>query len=232
MTPPRHPSAGAADRTVVPAEEADPDVLARVIAAAFLRLPPSQWLVYDPVSRREVFPGCFRIQLERALAYGAVNTTPGCTAAALWFPIGEGAAAPGNGDAARLEAVTGVWAGRFRAFEAALDQHHPARIAHVYLAILAVRPDRQRRGTGTALLRHGHQLIDRAESPAYLEAANPRTHDLYLTHAYVPLPGAPFRLPPRRGGHVAQCGASPAPLSQSLPGRSYRNDSRTLRERM
>jgi ribosomal protein S18 acetylase RimI-like enzyme len=76
-----------------------------------------------------------------------------------------------------------------------LDQHHPTGIPHHHLAILAVHPDRQRRGIGTALLDAHHATLEEEGTPAYLEASSPRARDLYLTHGYTLQPGAPFYLP-------------------------------------
>ena len=50
-------------------------------------------------------------------------------------------------------------------------------------------------GIGTALLRAHHATLDDAGMPAYLEAADLRTRQLYLRHGYVLQPNAPFHLP-------------------------------------
>ncbi len=196
MTPPASPAPGGTDRTVIRAGTADLDVLSQVIAGAFCDLEPSRWLIPDPAVRRQILPGYFRLHAEHALARGVVHTTPGCTAAALWIPAGGEAAESPDGYDARLAAATSPWTSRFRAFDAALEGHHPAGTAHWHLAILAVRPDRQGRGTGTALLRACHAVLDQVPGiPAYLEASSPRARDLYLAHGYALRPGAPFHLP-------------------------------------
>ncbi len=213
MTPPASPAPGGTDRTVIRAGTADLDVLSQVIAGAFCDLAPSRWLIPDPAVRRQILPGYFRLHAEHALARGVVHTTPGCTAAALWIPAGGEAAESPDGYDARLAAATSPWTSRFRAFDAALEGHHPAGTAHWHLAILAVRPDRQGRGTGTALLRAFHAALDHAGTPAYLEASGPRTRHLYLSHGYadhgppVHLPAGPDMYPmwrpakPRRKTH-------------------------------
>ncbi len=196
MTPPAGPAPGGQDRGVIRAGAADLDVLSHVIAGAFCDLAPSRWLIPGQAARRQVFPGYFRLYVERALARGVVHTTPGRTAAALWVPAGDQEAGPPDGYDARLAAVTGPWVSRFRIFDAALDRHHPAGTSHWHLAILAVRPDRQGRGTGAALLAVGHAVLDRVRgTPAYLEASSVRARDLYLARGYALLPGAPFHLP-------------------------------------
>jgi GNAT superfamily N-acetyltransferase len=180
---------------VVPADAADLDTLSQVIAGAFHDLAPSRWLVPDPAARREIFPGYFRIYVEHALASGVVHTTPDRTAAALWIPVGEdGPAQPLDYDA-RLAVATSPWTARFLAFDAALDRHHPTGIPHHHLAMLAVSPGRQGQGTGTALLRAYHAMLDHdARVPAYLEAADLRTRQIYLRNGYADQ-GPPIQLP-------------------------------------
>jgi ribosomal protein S18 acetylase RimI-like enzyme/anti-sigma regulatory factor (Ser/Thr protein kinase) len=204
VSPRRRPAAGEADLTVVRADADDLDILSLVIAEAFGDLPPSRWLIPLAAARREIFPGYFRLAVEHALASGVVHTTPGRTAAALWLPGGAGVSGPAEGYDERLAAATEPWTSRFEAFDAALGRRHPAG-PHQYLATLAVRPDRQRRGTGTALLRAGHQILDRDPgTAAYLEAASPRARLLYLTFGYadhgppVELPGGPPMYPMMR----------------------------------
>jgi len=208
MIAPRRLTPGDADRTVIHADEADLDVLSMVIAEAFGDLAPSRWLIPDQAARREIFPRYFRLRLEHALACGVIHTTPGRTAAALWLPAGAGMTWPSGGHDERLAAAASPWTGRFAAFDAVLDRHHPA-VSHHYLAILAVRPDRQGRGTGAALLRAYHAVLDRDPgTPAYLEASSPLSRDLYLTHGYsdhgppIHLPDGPPMYPMMRQPHV------------------------------
>jgi predicted N-acetyltransferase YhbS len=61
--------------------------------------------------------------------------------------------------------------------------YHPTD-PHHYLAFLAVRPDKQNLGIGSALLAKHHARIDAAGIPAYLEANDARNRDLYLRHGY------------------------------------------------
>jgi GNAT superfamily N-acetyltransferase len=177
----------------VPASPADLDVLGQLIADAFQDLPQSQWLIAAPGDRRQILPGYFRLLAELALARGVLHTTPDRSAAALWWPAGPGSPAQPADYPARLAAVTGRWAGRFAAFDAALDRHHPRGPAHHHLAILAVRPGAQGQGAGTALLRAYHDRLDRDQQPAYLEAAEWRTRQFYRRHGY--LPAGLFYLP-------------------------------------
>ena len=71
---------------------------------------------------------------------------------------------------------------------------HPRGPAHLYLALLAVRPDHQGRGLGSRLLAHRHAVLDRIGLPAYLEAADTRSRALYARHGYTDH-GEPLTLP-------------------------------------
>jgi GNAT superfamily N-acetyltransferase len=187
---------------VVTAGLADLDALSQVISDAFFDLPPSRWLIDDPVARKEIFPGYFRLIIEQAMASGVVQTTPDRTAAAVWLPGGrdEGGSESAGDDAAdgypaALAALTGPWVSRFQAFDATLESRHPAGARHQHLAMLGVTPSVQGQGHGTALLRAYHEALDRTSGePAYLEAVSLRTRQVYLRHGYADL-GPPIQLP-------------------------------------
>jgi len=192
---PGHAAPARPGARIVTATPQDIDVLSEVIAEAFLNLPPSRWLIEDPATRRHIFPSYFRLHVEHALTAGIVHTTPGRTAAALWLPTGTAPAGPPPGYDEQLAAVTGRHCGRFAAFDAALDRHHPAGTAHHHLALLAVHPRCQHQGTGSLLLAAHHATLDHDGIPAYLEAASVRTRRLYQCHGYHPSPAGPIRLP-------------------------------------
>lgn len=183
---------------IVRASAADLEILSQVIADAFHDLPPSRWLIPDQAARRQILPAYFGLLVEHALAQGIVDTTADRAAAALWIPAGDQPPAPPAGYDERLRAVTSPWTSRFLVFDAALNRHHPIGMPHHHLALLAVRPDRQGQGAGTALLDAYHAALDSAGLPAYLEAADPRTRGVYLRRGYADH-GAPIRLP---GGPV------------------------------
>ena len=228
MTPPVGPAAGDLDAAVVRADVADLDALSQVIAGAFHDLAPSRWLIDDPAARSEIFPGYFRIYAEHAMASGVVHTTPDRTAAALWIPVGEdGPSQPLDYDA-RLAVATSPWTGRFLAFDAALDRHHPTGISHHHLAMLAVSPERQGQGTGTALLRAYHALLDHdADAAAYLEASDLLTRRFYLRHGYtdhgrpIQLPDGPLMYPLWRPP-----AGQPIPLPRRIPKETHDDASR------
>ncbi|MDQ2874129.1 MAG: N-acetyltransferase [Actinomycetota bacterium] len=152
---------------MIPAGPGDLDALSQVIAVAFHDLPPAQWLVADPAARAAIFPGFFKILLDWAMAAGTVTTTPGRDAAALWIPAGNHAPAPPEDYPGRIAAVAGSWLPQFEAFDAAMEDDHPAGAAHEWLAIIGVHPARQGLGLGSALLRDRHEALDRSGVGAY-----------------------------------------------------------------
>ncbi len=167
-----------------------------LIAAAFHPLASSEWLVPDASDRRQMFPPYFRLSIEQALHRGSVEVTEDRMAVALWFrvpPIGLPAL---DRYEERLTSIAGPRVEQFRAFDLAMGERHPHGVQHDYLGILAVHPSRQRRGLGSALLVHHHQLLDheRPPAPAYLEANDLRGRALYLKHGYRDL-GEPIELP-------------------------------------
>jgi GNAT superfamily N-acetyltransferase len=149
--------------------------------------------VPDELQRLRMFPSYFAIFLEHALAHGAVDITAGRDAVAAWLPHTGAPPPPPDDYDRRLADVAGGWLNRFTVFDALLEEHHPDR-PHHYLALLAVRPDRQGQGLGTALLEEHHAHLDETGLPAYLEASSRASRALYLRHGYVPH-GHPLVLP-------------------------------------
>jgi len=179
------------DQGVEFAQPEDAPRLSAVIAAAFRDLAPSAWLVPDQAERARIFPDYFRLYVDHAMASGVVYTTAERDAVALWLPAGAGNEPPPADYDTRLAAVTGSWVDRFRAFDEQLEKHHPTGERHHHLAILAVHPERQGRGLGSALLAAHHNALDEAAKPlpAYLEAAGVDSRRLYARHGYQDMDG-------------------------------------------
>ena len=70
----------------------------------------------------------------------------------------------------------------FAVFEAMGDVH--PREPHWYLPMIGVRPDRQGRGLGSAMLWPVLARCDAEGIPAYLEATTQRNRDLYARHGF------------------------------------------------
>lgn len=205
---------------IILARPGDLDILSTVIAEAFHDLPPSPWLISDEAARRRIFPGYFRLFLEHALTAGTVHTTPARDAAALWIPVGNEQPGLPDGYLEQLATATEPWTQRFIVFDAVLESRHLTGQPHHHLALLAVRPGRQGRGTGTALLRFHHRVLDRSGKVAYLEASSQRNRELYLRHGYsdigpsIDLPGGPSLFPMVRQPHLATTPSHVCPAAQ------------------
>ena len=60
-----------------------------------------------------------------------------------------------------------------------MEARHPKEPPHGYLPMMGVAPERQGRGLGTALLEPGLGALDEDRTPAYLEASDTRSRELY-----------------------------------------------------
>jgi GNAT superfamily N-acetyltransferase len=149
--------------------------------------------VPDPAERARVLYAAFRIFVEHALAHGEVWTTLHRDGAAVWFPQTVAPPPEIPDYDTRLALATGPHVDRFRTLDECFERHHP-HLPHHYLAFLAVAPHRQNAWRGSSLLTHYHARLDRAGTPAYLEASSKRSRELYRRHGYTDH-GPEFRLP-------------------------------------
>jgi GNAT superfamily N-acetyltransferase len=191
-------------RDVAPVDSAEVTAL---LASTIGEQAVACWLSPDPVLRRESGPAYFEIFVEHAMQHGEIYATvePGSgdlVGVAVWFPFTRPIPPPRDYDV-RVKDTCGPAFDRIRELDATLEVHHPIN-PHHYLAFIAVRPDRQSLGIGSALLARHHARIDAAGIPAYLEANDIRNRDLYLRHGYtfetmIQLPdGGPPLWPMRR----------------------------------
>jgi len=171
-------------RNVAPLDTTE---ITELVAAAMWDGPVARWLHPDPVVRRAESPRYIEIFVEHAVRYGEVYATADSdtgrlSGVALWFPLTTLIPPPVEYEQ-RLKEVTGPAFDRACELDAAMDAHHPLA-PHHYLAYLAVHPESQSRGLGSALLDRHHARLDAAGLPAYLEANHPRNRDLYQRHGY------------------------------------------------
>lgn len=168
-------------------------LVAERVATAFLVLDASRWLVPDAGKREVVLAGQFEIVVDHAMRHGLVFGTTDLTGVAVWLPsIGANPAPPPPDYDSRLAAACGEWRDRFAHLDELFAANHP-QPDHHHLAFLAVQPDRQGQGVGSALLRHHHAWLDAKRMPGYLEASSELGVELYAKHGYQVR--EPFRLP-------------------------------------
>lgn len=193
MTAYQRPASPPDGLTIVAADYDDTRVLSCLIAEAFCDLAPSRWLIGDRAVRQAILPRYFQTHVLGALDEGRVDTNLNRTAAAVWLPR-LGPSERDEQHDKELAQITGQYFSRFLSFELELDQRHPAGICYDYLAFLAVRPDCQGRGIGSALLDAHHARLDQEGAMAYLEASDEGTRALYLRRGYTAC-GTPIQLP-------------------------------------
>ena len=90
---------------------------------------------------------------------------------------------------AGLESAAGIDAPRLFEVMELLDMHHPDG-SFYFLNLLAVRPEQQGQGLGSALLAHTLDRCDREGVPAYLDATSKNNRRLYERHGFEA--GAPY----------------------------------------
>lgn len=172
---------------VMPATDDDVDAAAHTIALAFTDDP-----VWGPALRgldAEDLRRYWRTYVEGARRHDTVFVTDGAGTVSVWIPPGEtemsqeqegrlrelAVAALGS----RSEALFELW-GRF-------DASHTQTEPHVYLSLLATRPDLAGHGYGMAHLGADLERWDGAGLPSYLESTNPRNDQRYGRQGYRPV---------------------------------------------
>ncbi|MEU7925148.1 GNAT family N-acetyltransferase [Micromonospora sp. NPDC049107] len=161
----------------------DKDPVAALIADAMHPSSLGEWLVPDPAARRRILAGVAAIWVEHAMFHGDIQITDDLSATAVAFHRYRPIAPPANFQS-RLDTVDSTHAQRFAVLDQLLTNQRPFD-PHHHLAILAVRPDAQRRGLGAAILTHHEARLDRINLPAWTETL-PDTQDMYLRHKYLP----------------------------------------------
>ncbi len=176
MTPPRN------------AALADVGDLARLFAAAFATDPVFGWITRQDDRRLAALEQFWAwVLVERSLAFGEVWKGDGV--ATIWLPPGAPASPGGVVEQLRLMPLMLRLCGLSRilrgaAVAQAMENNHPHK-PHYYLLSIAVAPDCQGRGLGSAMLAATLERADAAGMPAYLENSNPRNTPLYERHGFV-----------------------------------------------
>jgi GNAT superfamily N-acetyltransferase len=180
--------AGVSDQaTVRRASSADAPELARMLARAFFDDPVVSWIWRPEALRLKAFERFSRVRLRQLLGDDEVWTTAGLDGAALWAPPKRWRKTPREELAqvsafahprllVRAPLVALAWAG--------LEQHHPVRPPHWYLAVLGAEPASQGKGLGSAVLAPVLEQCDADGVGAYLESSKERNIDFYARHGF------------------------------------------------
>jgi len=170
--------------------EAVPDERRQVVEAlaeGFYDDPLMTWMLPDDARRLEQIERSFDLWTRRLyFPRGAVYTTDDFAGGACWLaPHGHKVGvAEQLRETPALVAIFRRDLGRAVALQNAMEKSHP-REPHWYLPLIAVRPEQQGRGLGSALLRPMLERCDADGLPAYLEASTPRNRALYERHGFV-----------------------------------------------
>ncbi|MGP4083379.1 GNAT family N-acetyltransferase [Streptomyces sp. KR55] len=183
------------------AGEGDRELVVRLLDDAFRDDPVSSWVFPGEEYRRRTHHKLMAAFTDIVLAAGRIDITQDGSACALWLPTPaadpSGEAAGGHADAegpALVRAAVDPANERIEVIGRLTAEIHPTDRAHDYLWMIAVTPERQGEGLGTALIDAALGRCDRTGLPAYLEASNARSRALYERLGFEPT-GTPLDLP-------------------------------------
>lgn len=129
------------------------------------------WMLPRDWQRRRILPRHYRAMIRTVyMPRSAAWTTPDTAGTALWFPPGT-LRLRGRERFAEIASLLpeGIDCfGRATRWEELISEYHP-REPHWYLQTLSVRPEAQRAGVGTALIRPGLDRADAEDVSVYLE---------------------------------------------------------------
>jgi ribosomal protein S18 acetylase RimI-like enzyme len=159
---------------------------------AFSSDPMFTWVFPDPVTRPAALRCLLRVPVAYGVRYGRVTTSHDGKAACVWIPPGPGITIPRMIRCGMLGVPlhTGLRPfGTFMAANETMEKIHKVRAPepHWYLMVVGVDPEFQGHGLGSALVREGLALADRASQPCYLETSAPRNLALYQRLGFVVL---------------------------------------------
>jgi GNAT superfamily N-acetyltransferase len=172
--------------TITRATTAAVPTVATVLARAFHQDPVFAWSIPDPDRRRARLPGVFTAFAELYLPYAESYLTSDGAGAALWAPTDVD---PFEGERGQTfgmriaELLDDEETQRFLTVGELFGEHHPAQ-PFMYLQLIGVDPDHQRRGLGSQLLAPVLARCDATGTPAYLEAGTVDNRRLYQRHGF------------------------------------------------
>ncbi|MFJ4684657.1 GNAT family N-acetyltransferase [Streptomyces sp. NPDC088789] len=177
----------------------DREVIVRLLDQAFQQDPVSSWVFPDEAYRRETHHRLVGAFTDIVMAEGRIDLAEDGSACALWLSVPDGDGhdgqdPEGGDDAAQLRAVVDPDNARVEEIANLTAGIHPSGRAHAYLWMVGVSPERQGQGVGSALIGTVLERCDRDGVPAYLEASNARSRDLYARLGFAVI-GEPLRLP-------------------------------------
>ncbi|MFD0418032.1 GNAT family N-acetyltransferase [Streptomyces sp. NPDC127108] len=177
------------------AEESDRAEVVGLLDEAFMWDPVSSWVFPDEEWRRKRHGGLMEAFLDMALAEGYVDIAEDGSGVALWWSVPAGPAPEGAADGpVHLRQVVDPGNERVETIGRLTMEIHPSDRPHQYLHMIGVKPERQGKGIGSALVAPVLARCDREGLHAYLEASSVRGRELYLRLGFTDL-GSALDLP-------------------------------------
>lgn len=164
------------------ATRAQEQQLIDTLVLAFSADPVIRWFYPDPHDFLQSFPEFARSYGGKAFDHETAYYVRDFSAASLWLPPEI------TPDQEAMVAVLGNTLSDERQEQAwsvleQLDNYHPSEPCW-HLPLIGVDPTRQRRGAGSALLKHTLDRCDEEGALAYLESSNPENISLYVRHGF------------------------------------------------
>lgn len=153
--------------------------IARLLSQAFYNDPVYQWLFPVKEIRLQKCQHLFTVFLENLVPLGTVSVTPELEGAALWIPPAKGRDwLKGVKQNLAILWILGGSILRGIRWWLTVESKHP-NYPHWYLFLLGVKPEFQRRGVGSALLRPMLEKCDKEQIPVYLDTGNEKNIAFY-----------------------------------------------------
>jgi GNAT superfamily N-acetyltransferase len=147
------------------------------LALAFAADPLTRWTWPDTYQYATYWPKFVEAFAGGAFDHGTAHGLEDCRAVALWLSPGHGPDEETLMAVARESMDDQVFEDTIGLFEQ-MDAVHP-RVDHWYLPVTGVDPVAQGQRLGSTLMAHALAICDSEGLPAYLEATNPRSRNLY-----------------------------------------------------
>ena len=169
------------EKKIRAAHESERANVVAAMVAGFMSDPVARWCWPESDSYLANMPEFINAYGGKAFQNGSAWTDDAFVGGALWLPPGE---QPDEEEMERaVSTVVDEKKGDLYAALEELDTHHPQE-PHWFLPLIAVDPEWQGRGVGSALMKHAVNKCTKSGTPAYLESSNPRNISLYERHGF------------------------------------------------
>lgn len=164
------------------ATKAEEQQVIDTIVLAFSSDPIMRWLYPSPNDYLHHFPEFVRIYGGKAFDHGTAHYLHDFAAAALWLPPGV---RPNEDEFVTLlqNSLSEERQEQAGSILEQLDSYHPTE-PFWHLPTIGADPTQQRKGYGSALMKHALETCDREGKIAYLESSNPLNISLYVRHGF------------------------------------------------